>query len=195
MKKRITNTTGYILAGGKSSRMGEDKGLKLLAGKPMIETVIDQLKLAVDKVVIVSNSPHYSKLKLEVTEDIIKHVGPAGGIYTALQHSTTGKNFIVSCDMPFVTAKSIAFMLRNGKDSEITLPKIRGKIEPLFGVYSKNCLSKWKVLMDEDYFKIQDMVRYFNLKIIDVDDNILFSEKLFINLNTCKDFNDAIKIL
>ncbi|MEX2564732.1 MAG: molybdenum cofactor guanylyltransferase [Cyclobacteriaceae bacterium] len=153
MNKPVPHTTGYILAGGKSSRMGEDKGLKLFNGKALVKTVIVQMQLAVDKVVIVSNNKYYQQFGLEVIEDVVKNIGPAGGIYTALQHISTDKNFIVSCDMPFVIAESIAFMLKNSDDSEITMPEMNRKLEPLFGVYSKICLPGWKALIDDDCIK------------------------------------------
>lgn len=64
----------------------------------------------------------------------------AGGIHTALQHSSTEKNFITSCDMPFISSEAITFLLNNSEGAEITLPKMNEQLEPLFGVYSKRCL-------------------------------------------------------
>ena len=119
MKKPFQNTTGYILAGGKSSRMGEDKGLKLFNGIPLIQNVINQLLFAVDKVVIVSNNKDYEQFGLEVIEDALINKGPAGGIYTALQHSSTDLNFIVSCDMPYISSQAIHFMLENSSKNAI----------------------------------------------------------------------------
>lgn len=195
MNNPVPHTTGYILAGGKSSRMGEDKGLKLFDGKALVQTVIEQMKLAVDKVVIVSNDTDYNQFGLEVIEDVVKDIGPAGGIYTALQHSTSEKNFIVSCDMPFIKPEAIRFMLVNSKNAEITLPKINGKLEPLFGVYSTKCLFLWKQLIDKNCIKLQEISKHFNLKIIDVSEQVIFSEILFQNINTPEEFKNALKNL
>ena len=193
MVRAISNKTGYILAGGKSSRMGEDKGLKIFNEKPLVQTVIDQMQLVFNQLVIVSNNSDYQQFGLEVIEDEVKNIGPAGGIYTALQHSKTDKNFIVSCDMPFITAEAIAFMLKNSNDLEIMLPERNGQLEPLFGVYSKKCLPKWKTLIDNDCIKLQNMVTNFDLKMIDVSEYNSFSEKLFQNLNTPNEFKNALK--
>lgn len=195
MSITVSNITGYILSGGKSSRMGEDKGLKIFNGKPLVQTVIDQMQRAVDKVVIVSNNSDYQQFGLEVIEDEVKNIGPAGGIYTALQHSKTDKNFIVSCDMPFITAEAIAFVLKNCNDSEIILPERNGQLEPLFGVYSKKCLPKWKTLMDNDCIKLQKMVTNFDLKLVHISQDNSFSEKLFQNLNTPNEFTNALKLV
>lgn len=193
MSITISNTTGYILAGGKSSRMGEDKGLKIFHGKYLVQIVIEQMQTAFNQVVIVSNNVGYQQFGLEVVEDKVKNIGPAGGIYTALQHSKTDKNFIVSCDMPFVSAEAITFVVKSSEDAEITLPEMNGKIEPLFGVYSKKCLPKWKALIDEDCIKLQKMVMNFDLKIMDVSAQVNFSEKIFQNLNTPNEFKNALK--
>ncbi|PJB11767.1 MAG: hypothetical protein CO119_10225 [Flavobacteriales bacterium CG_4_9_14_3_um_filter_40_17] len=97
--------------------------------------------------------------------------------------------------MPFVTTEAMAFMLQQRKEAEITLPKINGKLEPLFGVYSKKCVSLWKRLIDENCIKLQDISTHFDLKIIEVTNNSLFSEKLFQNLNTQDEFKNALKTL
>ena len=103
--------TGIILAGGKSSRMGEDKGLVLLNGKPMIQYVIEALKEVVSDIIIISNNASYNKFRVPVYSDIIKDKGPVGGIYTGLYHSTTELNFCISCDVPMISSDFIFWLL------------------------------------------------------------------------------------
>ena len=191
MNTNAKGITGYILAGGKSSRMGTDKGLLLLDGKAMIHYVIEQMQPIFDKLVIVANNPEYEKFGLEVIPDLIKDIGPAGGIYTALHHSDTKLNFMVSCDMPFVTAAAIEFIVNNTNDSQIVLLENQGKMEPLFGMYSKECEEIWLKLIEEGKVKLQEMVLHFNLKTIPVENNEIFKGSFFKNINTNEDFNNA----
>lgn len=180
------------MAGGKSSRMGVDKGLLLIKGKTMIEFVMEQMQSVFDNLVIVSNNPEYEKLGLQVIPDLIKDLGPAGGIYTALNHSKTKFNFMVSCDMPFVTHEAIEFMMANTTESQIVLLENQGKLEPLFGVYSKECEEKWLQLIQQEKVKLQNMVSHFKLKTIPVENNGIFKESFFKNINTKEDFNNAL---
>ena len=192
MDSKNKNTNGYILAGGKSSRMGTDKGLLLFEGKAMIQYVIEQMQPIFDKLVIVSNNPEYEKFGLEVIPDLIKDIGPAGGIYTALNHSDSQLNFMVSCDMPFVTKEAIEFMITNSNESQIVLLENQGKLEPLFGVYSKECEEKWLQLIQQGKFKLQDMVLHFKVKTIPVENNEIFAASFFKNINTKEDLNKAL---
>lgn len=185
-------THGYILAGGKSSRMGIDKGLMLLNGKAIVQYVIDQMQPVVGKLVIVSNNQEYSKFGFEVINDLIHDIGPAGGIYSALNHSTTEKNFIISCDMPFVNSDAIRFVVKNAFQSEITIPLHHQNVEPLFGVYSKTCLPKWEELIGNGMLKMHDLIEYFNVLKLDVGINDLFAGNIFMNINTNSDFEKAI---
>jgi molybdenum cofactor guanylyltransferase len=190
----MNKVTGYILAGGKSSRMGIDKGLMLIDDVAMVQYVIAKLKPVVDKVVIVSNNPEYKIFGLDVLEDLIKDIGPAGGIYTALNHTNTEKNFVVSCDMPFITSGAVCFMIENSSTSEITLPAYNQMIQPLFGIYSKACLPRWKFLIDQGIIKLHDLIRQFNLKKLNIEKNDLFGEKIFLNLNSKTDFENPFNI-
>jgi molybdopterin-guanine dinucleotide biosynthesis protein A len=189
---KIKNTNGYILAGGKSSRMGTDKGLLLIEGKAMIEYVIEQMQSVFDNLVIVSNNPEYEKFGLKVIPDLIKDIGPAGGIYTALKHSDSQLNFIVSCDMPFVTKEAIEFIVANTNESQIVLLENQGKLEPLFGVYSKDCEDKWLQLIQQEKVKLQDMVLHFKLKTIPVENNEIFAASFLKNINTKADYNNLL---
>jgi len=186
---------GYILAGGKSSRMGTDKGLLLFEGKAMIQYVIEQMQAVFSKLVLVSNNPEYEKFGLEVIPDLIKDSGPAGGVYTALKHSKAKLNFMVSCDMPFITKEAIAFIIENTNESQIVLLENQGKIEPLFGIYSKDCENIWLELIQQNTIKLQKMVSHFNLKTIPVENNEIFKKSFFNNINTKEDFDNASNLI
>jgi molybdopterin-guanine dinucleotide biosynthesis protein A len=190
MNFKIKHINGYILAGGKSSRMGADKGLLLIEGKQMIQYVIEQMQAIFENLVIVSNNPEYEKFGLEVIPDRIKNIGPAGGIYTALSHSSTKLNFIVSCDMPFITKEAIDFMVRNSIESQIILLENQEKLEPLFGIYAKDCEAVWLKLIQQNTIKLQEMVSHFNLKIFPVENNEIFKGTFFKNINTKEDFEN-----
>ena len=192
MDTKIKGITGYILAGGKSSRMGADKGLLVFEGKAMIQHVIEKMQFIFSKLVIVSNNPEYEKFGLEVIPDLIKDIGPAGGIYTALHHSEAKLNFMVSCDMPFVTQEAIAFIVKNADENQIVLLENQGKLEPLFGLYAKDCEAVWLQLIQQKKVKLQEMVSYFKLKIIPIENNEIFAASFFKNINTKEDFNNAL---
>lgn len=99
----MENYTGIILAGGKSQRMGTDKWLLLLKGKPFISHIYEAMKpIFGDNIVIVSSNPEYDKYGYKRIEDLISNKGPVGGLYTALKQSKTKFNLVLSVDVPLV---------------------------------------------------------------------------------------------
>lgn len=195
MANKINHIDAYILAGGKSSRMGKDKGFLNFNDKPLVQTIVEQLQPVVNKIIIVSNNPDYEKFGLNVIPDLIKDTGPAGGIHAALTNAQSERIFIVSCDMPFITIPAAAYMMKQAAHSQITLPLYHGKIQPLFGVYSRQCLAKWKQLIEQGIIKLQEMVTHFDLLKIDIENNKLFNDLLFTNINDINDYNNALKQL
>ncbi len=181
----------YVLAGGRSTRMGIDKGLIILKDKAIIEYCIEALKSIFKNLIIVSNHNGYSGFGFEVIADIISDNGPAGGIYTALSHSSTEQNFIVSCDMPFVTCKAVEFIISKSINHQITVPVYCNKFEPLFAVYTKSCSEKWKQIMDTGTFKLQNIIANFKTLELNVDGNPLFSDDLFLNINSKSELERA----
>ena len=97
--------TGIILAGGKSTRMGTDKGFLLLNNKPFVQYSIDALQPLVSEIIIVSDNPDYDRFGLKRINDTIKDAGPVAGICSGLEASSTAYNLILSCDIPLITSK------------------------------------------------------------------------------------------
>ena len=96
--------TGFVLAGGQSSRMGCDKALLAVGTGPLIARVIERLRPWVDQVVVVGHADNAAHLQPfvagEVIPDLASGRGPLMGIYTGLMHSETPLNLFVPCDMP-----------------------------------------------------------------------------------------------
>ncbi len=132
--------TGIILAGGKSSRMGTDKGLLKLSSKPFIQYSIDALQPLVSEIIIVSDNPDYNAFGYKRIEDDIKNAGPVSGIYSGLKASLSSFNLVLSCDIPLIKTEILQELI-NGVDdvSEIIQIESNGKAMPLIALYKKDC--------------------------------------------------------
>ncbi|QQS27488.1 MAG: molybdenum cofactor guanylyltransferase [Sphingobacteriales bacterium] len=194
---QISTVPGYILAGGKSSRMGQDKGLMLFGQQTLAEFIIQKIKQALSSIIIVTNNDRYSKFGFEVIPDYYQNKGPAGGIYSALKHSSVRNDyiFIFSCDMPFITSDSILWFLNQSNSAQIILTQFQGVPQPLFGMYHTSCLDAWEILLQKNVLKLQNIISHFETSIIDIENNPLFFPTFFTNLNTPSDVTNALNNL
>ncbi|MCO6498829.1 MAG: molybdenum cofactor guanylyltransferase [Vicingus serpentipes] len=176
--------TGIILAGGKSSRMGQDKGLMLLDGKPMIQYVIDAIQPLVDEIIIISNQEEYAAFGYIVYEDIIKEQGPLAGICTGLKFSKTQKNLVVSCDVPYVNEELLSLLIKNSEGVDVVIPEKEGKTHQLIGVYDRSCLDLFHEELTKGNRKIKLAIEQMNCKIVDAN---YINKKVFNNINSKDD--------
>lgn len=172
--------TAIILAGGSSSRMGEDKGLMLIDGQPMIQYIINVVKGVVENIIIVSNNNEYEQFGYPVIEDEIKGKGPLGGIYTGLLHSKTDLNVVLSCDIPYINASILNLLISHSEGVDITIPKKDEVTHQLMGVFNKKCLIPFKNALDNNELKLITLFEKLNLNVVDASH---FSKRLFTNLN------------
>lgn len=179
--------TSIILAGGKSSRMGEDKGFVHLKGKYMIQYVIDVARNISDNILIISNNSEYRSFGYTVFSDIIRQCGPLGGIYTGLVHSQTESNLILCCDLPFITENAVKYIIGKSKGYDVTVPVIDGKMEPLCALYQKRCSEKFKESLLRKELKISDVVKTLNTNMVDITSRKNIGIGAFRNINTPSD--------
>ena len=180
----------YILSGGKSSRMGTDKGLVQLHQKPLISYLIETLqKLDLD-IKIIAHHINYHKFNLEVLEDVYPKKGPLGGIFTALNDAQTDC-FIISVDTPFITEKQIAQLLENHQKNQLTLAFSEDKIYPLFGIYPFHLFEKLKENILQNQLKLMKFVDENSPKKIEFN----FSSLEKQNINTFEELKKAEKLL
>ena len=195
--------TGIILSGGKSTRMGLNKSFLKIGNQTIIERTAELMKGLFDHILLITNKPdEYEFLGLEIFEDIYKNVGPLAGIHSGLTHSATEKNFIISCDMPFVNKGVIEYIINYKSDKLITITKADGFIQQLCGLYSKQVLPEIVELIEENKSNIVDtdqqkkcgckvlqLVENLNAEIIDIANEYdRYGEGMFLNLNKPEDF-------
>ncbi len=186
------DVTVLILAGGQSSRMGENKALLIIDGKTMIEHVIGFAQSITDQVILVTNSPElYQSYQLRQVADLRKDMGPLAGIEAGLTASTTEINFIVACDMPFVDPEVGRDILGQLGAHDIAVPLIDGQRHPLFAAYRQSTLPILSKMLDRGERKILD---FFNL--VDVHWlSDLTKERaglpIFYNMNTPEEYRQA----
>jgi molybdenum cofactor guanylyltransferase len=182
--------TGIILSGGKSSRLGEEKGLAGFNGKPLVSYAIDVLKPLCGKLVISANNQlkEYAKFGYEIVQDEFKGIGPMGGILTCLKKSESRFNLILSCDTPFVSTALFDYLLKEAEHYQIVVPSHDGFIEPLCAIYATNVLWELQHSVESGNFKMHDFFKKADLKAIDITPDLPFySDDLFVNINTPKE--------
>lgn len=138
------NVSIVIQAGGQSSRMGVEKGLVELCGKPMIDNIIGRLIPYADEMFITTNNPEsYKQFGLNMYADIYKNYGALAGLHTALHYASHEMVFVIACDLPFVNVDLFRFMknLFEAKPVDLVIPRTASGFEPFYAFYRKStCL-------------------------------------------------------
>jgi len=190
----MKKVTTAILAGGKSSRMGSDKGLAEFDGQPLINSVLKVVDDITGNIIIISNQEGYEDLGYPVFEDIHKNKGPAGGIHSALTHSDCDYNLVLACDMPNVNADLIRYLITHNDDDsnfDAYVPRYEENIEPLCTIYSKSCLHQIEVCIKENDLKMMDILKKLKTKYIEITSDLdFYSPSLFENVNTKQDLEN-----
>jgi molybdopterin-guanine dinucleotide biosynthesis protein A len=149
------DVAGIVLAGGKSTRYGQNKAFVELGGVRLIERVVAVLGRVFQSVYIMTNNPEdYAYLKLPMHRDIIEGLGPLGGIYTALRLIPQSTGFFTACDMPYLNARLIRHMAGHRHDYDAVVPIISGKMEALHAVYGKGCLPAVQRLIKSGSYQV-----------------------------------------
>ena len=201
---------GYVLAGGASSRFGRDKALVELAGKPMLARMLGIVDHAVSReevacsALVIGAAEKYDTVWTRCVEDRWPGEGPLGGIVTALLHTQEKNpvcewNMIVGCDMPFLTREWLAFLAKRALESsaEVVVPQSRQGLEPLCACWHTSVAGKLKAVFDSGVRKVTEAMKQCDMEVLDEAHWKRFDsdERLFWNMNTPADYDEAKRIL
>ncbi|GIP21832.1 hypothetical protein J22TS3_21070 [Paenibacillus sp. J22TS3] len=158
--------TAIVIAGGLSSRMGQNKALLPLAGIPLIERLVRSLEQIAPRVVIVANDgAPYSYLHKEVVPDIYSLAGPLAGLHAGLAASGTEWNLVTACDMPFINAAVGQRLIdeaerhsnvSRGQEEELeaVIPLTSSGVLPLLSMYKRTVLASLETALQEKELRL-----------------------------------------
>ena len=191
----MTEASAIILAGGRNTRIARTKAfIQLPTGESILQKILKVLQKIFPEIIIVTNQKQaYLRFGVQVVEDLIKGSGPLGGIFTGLCFSASKRNFVVGCDMPFIKPALIGLLLQESGSFDVVIPEINGEVEPLFALYSKDCIPVMFEHLQRQNLKMREVIGKLNAKRIGAGEiDRLDPEHLsFFNINTEGDLKRA----
>jgi molybdopterin-guanine dinucleotide biosynthesis protein A len=202
-----SNVRGYVLAGGASSRFGRDKALVRFGARPLLLEIVQLVRTYTSEVAVIAGAQKYRDLaaNLEIIEDQWPGEGPLGGIITALQHTAAADpsvewNLILGCDMPFVTAEWLQFLVTHAREAnkeiQVILPHSAHGPEPLCACYRTSAADPLKTVFDRGVRKVTQALKEVRTEVLDESAWKRFDSagRLFWNMNTSADFEEAQRL-
>ncbi len=180
---------GYLLAGGRSSRMGQDKALLRLGGRTLVEIALGKLAAMCRETAIVGNAPELVGFGVPVIQDSIAGCGPLGGIVAGLEHSLVEWNVFLAVDVPFLPAEALRQLLAATEDSRrvAVVAEVGGFPQPLCAVYARRALPLLRRELEAGRWKVMSAIRVAGaVELVPFQD-----ERWFRNLNTPEEFAEA----
>jgi len=186
-----------VLAGGRSSRLGQDKAFLKVNGQFLMERIVDQLTQLSDEVIIVTNeASKYEQFEAVVVGDAYPGKGALGGIYSGLMASTRSHCLVVACDMPFLNLSLLRYMQGLASDYDVVIPRIGKLTEALHAIYSRDCRPFIADLLEAGELRIVNFFSYVRVRYVDRDEVSIFDPEhlSFFNINMPEDLADARRI-
>lgn len=174
----MTERAGWVLAGGRSSRMGRDKALIEYRGRPLAVIAAEAIAAVCATVSLVGDPERYAHLGWPVLPDNFPGQGPLSGIEAALAATNAEWNLVVACDMPALDSAVLEGLFALG--AECAVPQSAGgQAEPLCAVYRKSCHADILEAMSRGVRKVTDAIPRAKIRYLQVADT-----RPFANLNT-----------
>ena len=186
-----------IQAGGQSTRMGENKALKLFLGRPLIQRVRERVEPIADELLVTTNQPdECAFLDLPLFPDIKPGRGALGGLYTALVSASHPQVAVVACDMAFASAPLLvaAARLLEQEQADVVIAETSEGFEPLHAVYRREtCVAAVASAIEADQWRMISWFSKVRVRKLTHEELGQFDPDglAFWNLNTPEEFSEA----
>ena len=192
--QRVEPIAAFILAGGKSTRMGQDKAFLELEGETLLARAITLAASAASEIRLVGDPQKLLPFG-RVVEDVFPDRGPLGGIHAALTNSTADLNLVLAVDLPFVEPRFLAYLLSVASQSGaiVSVPRASGGWQPLCAVYRREFGPVAERALRKRKNKIDALFSQVETRVISEEEleRMGFSTEMFRNLNTAEDVERA----
>lgn len=187
-----------VLAGGQSTRMGQDKAFLEVGGQPVIERVLKVASPLTDDLFISTNSPEkYAEFGLRLVADIYPDKAALGGIYSVIQAARYGSVLVVACDMPFLNASLLKYLIELAPLADVIAPVLEPpQPETLHAVYSKSCLPAIEARLLANKLRVIGFFDDVSVRYVDRAEIAKFDPQFysFVNMNTPSEWQTVREI-
>lgn len=187
-----------ILAGGRSTRMGQNKAFARLAGMRLVDRARHAVARMAEDVMLVTNQlAPYADFPGRVVLDNIPHRGPLCGLETALAHAHHPMLLLTAVDNPFIEPSLVAYMAQFAPHYDAVYCMGPQRAEPLVGFYRYSCEPAVRQMMDEGVWQLFRLPEYANVRLVTYGDALKFDPEglSFFSVNTPEDLRHAEIIL
>jgi molybdopterin-guanine dinucleotide biosynthesis protein A len=192
--QRVGDLSAFILAGGRSSRMGRDKAFIELAGRTLLERVIDLAGSVTPNVRVVGPQEKFLTVARTI-EDVFPGYGPLGGIHAALTYTETALNLILAVDLPFIERDFLVYLTSQATQTGalVTVARAAGRSQPLCAVYRREFVLTAEQALKKKTNKIDALFAQVETRVITESEmeRMGFSSAMFQNLNTPEELQKA----
>lgn len=191
----MSDLTAFVLAGGKSSRMGRDKAFLVLGKESLLDRALRLVGGLTNDVRIVGDKNKFAKYAHNVIEDVYPNCGPLGGIHAALRGTPSDLNLILAVDMPVMRPEFLACLTAQARNTSavVTVPHVGGRFQPLCAVYRREFADVAEAALRKGKNKIDVLFEQTSVQVIGEEQLIAagFSPEMFRNVNTPEDLELA----
>jgi molybdopterin-guanine dinucleotide biosynthesis protein A len=191
----VDDVSIFVLAGGRSSRMGSDKALLPIGDVNLLQLTLAKAREVAPKTVIVGNRERYAQFG-DVIEDIIPGCGPLSGIHAALSSTGSELNLILSVDMPLMSADFLRWLLQTGAacDELAIVPQAQGRTQPLCSVFRRVAQNEVERALRAGEYKVDRLFSIVPTRLISASEwrAAGFSPDIFRNVNTPPEYEAVV---
>lgn len=209
MDQQVQLASAVVLAGGRSSRLGEDKRRLRLwgeGGPTLLERTVALVASLCPDVVVVLNDPQaWPGLPARLVGDRYPDGGALGGIYSGLAAAAEEHALVVACDMPLLSRPLLAAMLARPRDYDALVPRsptpgaARNNLdaEPLHAIYARACLEPMRAALEGGRRQIAAFFPQVRVVYVEPDEIRRHDPAghSFLNINTVEQMADARRLL
>jgi len=190
-------TTGIILVGGRSDRMGRDKYHLPWSDGTLLDHLIAEMHGIAAETLLVCREPGQIETgQARIVEDVYAVPCALTGLYSGLRASQHDHNFVLPCDVPFFSSE-VGRLIMNEADDDVraVIPRTPGGLETLYGLYRKSCVPTIEGMFAQGHYAINQLLG--RLKIRELDAVGLMRQthpNIFFNVNTPDDYKRALEL-
>lgn len=187
-----TDITGFVLAGGRSSRMGRDKAQILWGTGTLLSLACSHMRQVVAEIYVVGGTQ--SAGGCPVLADNFSGRGPLAGIHSALKHSKTGWNLVLAIDLPLVGSALLEFIAKSCDEiNDAVAVRLGGHFQPLCAAYHQRLLPEIESRLEARELSIHRLLEVVRTRIMDEEEllSVGFPGEMLLNVNTPEDLERA----